>query len=132
VNESTNPQIASAARLIALRGATTVESDQPEPIVAATAELLKTLLERNGAAPGDLVSVVFTATPDLRAEFPAAAARRLGWDDVPLLCAREINVEGAVERCVRVLIHLYSKRPRDQLHHVYLEGARRLRSDLQE
>jgi chorismate mutase len=117
-------------RLCALRGATTVSSDDADAIVSATAELLDVLLQANGVALDDLVSVVFTATPDLSAEFPAAAARRLGISDVPLLCAQEINVPGSIPRCVRVLVHLYSQRDRQSLQHVYLGDARQLRTDL--
>ena len=120
----------STERLCALRGATTVEEDSAEAIVAATQELLEALLARNGVEVDDLVSLVFTATPDLAAEFPAAAARKIGIEDVPLLCAREIDVPDAVPRCIRVLVHLYSTLPRAALRHVYLGDARRLRADL--
>jgi chorismate mutase len=130
MNESTKRHRESPARVAALRGATTVPRDDPEAIVEATAELLEELMARNGVAPGDLVSVVFTATSDLTTEFPAAAARRIGISDVPLLCAAEIDVAGAVPRCVRVLVHLYTDRPVADLRHVYLRAARRLRSDL--
>jgi chorismate mutase len=88
------------------------------------------MFERNGVDPDDLVSLLFTATPDLRAEFPAAAARRIGVSDCPLLCAQEIDVAGAIPRCVRVLMHLYTTRERTALRHVYLGEARRLRTDL--
>lgn len=115
---------------MALRGATTAREDSADAIVSATVELLQALFERNDVALGDLVSLVFTATPDLVAEFPAAAARKLGISDVPLLCAREIDVAGAVPRCIRVLVHLYSRHERATLRHVYLGNARRLRSDL--
>jgi chorismate mutase len=115
---------------MALRGATTVARDDGDAIAGATTELLRTMFERNGVAAEDLVSVVFTATPDLTADFPAAAARRLGISDVPLLCAQEIDVTGALPRCVRVLVHFYGRQERGALHHVYLGEARRLRSDL--
>jgi chorismate mutase len=118
--------------LRALRGATTVGADDPGEIVAATQELLESMFERNDVDRDDLVSVVFTVTADLRSEFPAAAARRLGIQDVPLLCATEIPVEGAVARCIRVLMHLYTTRPRTGLRHVYLGEARQLRTDLPE
>lgn len=114
----------------ALRGATSVEADRAEAIVAATRELLEELLARNGATGDDLVSVVFTATPDLTAAFPAAAARSLGLADVPLLCATEIAVPGAPPRVIRVLAHLYTARRRSELEHVYLHDAAELRSDL--
>jgi chorismate mutase len=117
-------------RLIALRGATTVDANEAEPILHATEELMGALMERNGLAPDDLVSCIFTLTPDLDAEFPAVAARRMGLSKVPLLCAREIPVSGALPRVIRVLIHCY--RP-DALgpQHVYLGEARRLRLDLE-
>lgn len=114
----------------AVRGATTVGADDPAEIVRATAELLEELLTRNDARADDVVSVIFTATPDLISAFPAAAARKLGMDDVPLLCASEIAVEGALPRCIRVMMHLITARPRTDLRHVYLGGARELRADL--
>jgi chorismate mutase len=128
----TDRQAAAGNRLLALRGATTVANDDPEAIAEATRELLEALFERNGAAPDDVVSMIFTATPDLTAEFPAVAARRVARPDVPVLCATEIAVRGALQRCIRVLVHLYSDRPRDSLRHVYLGEARSLRADLPE
>ena len=123
-------QVDPGVRLCALRGAISVGSDDADAIVAATQELLEALFAKNGVEPEDLVSVLFTATPDLTAQFPAAAARKLGIQDVPLLCAREIDVPDALPRCIRVLIHLYSARARGDLRHVYLGDARQLRSDL--
>jgi chorismate mutase len=123
---------AEAKVLRALRGATTVAVDEADEVVRATAELLQEMFDRNGAERDDLVSVVFTVTQDLRSEFPAAAARKLGIADVPLLCATEIPVQGAIPRCVRVLMHLYTDRPRGELRHVYLGEARQLRTDLPE
>lgn len=117
-------------RVRALRGATTVASNDAEAIKAATAELLEAMIERNEVTHEDLISVVFTATKDLTAEFPALAARGMGIPDVPLLCAQEIEVPGAVERCIRVLMHLYTERDYASLRHVYLGEARHLRSDL--
>jgi chorismate mutase len=119
-------------RVVALRGANTVEANDEAAIVAATAELVAELLARNDVAPEDLISILFTATPDLDAEFPAAAARGLGISQVPLLCAREIPVAGAMPRVVRVLMHLYSDHDYASLRHVYLGGARSLREDLAE
>ena len=116
--------------LRALRGATTVERDDGGEIVAATAELLRAMLDRNRVDRSDLVSVIFTATPDLSAEFPALAARRLNLDDVPLMCAQEINVPHAVAKCIRVLMHLYTELAPTELEHVYLNQARALRRDL--
>lgn len=95
-----------------------------------TGVLVTTVLERNGLTPDDLVSIIFTATDDIRSEFPAAAARAVGLTHVPLLCARELSVEGAVGRCIRILVHAYSDRTPEQLRHVYLEGAEPLRTDL--
>lgn len=117
-------------RLRALRGATTVAANESVAIVTATSELLTEMLARNGAEVDDLVSVIFTTTPDLDAEFPAAAARAIGIAHVPLLCAQEIAVPGDVDRCVRVLMHLYSDRDYASLRHVYLGEAKHLRSDL--
>ena len=115
----------------ALRGAITVESDDAAAITEATSELLREMLERNSVTAEDLISVVFTATPDLTAGFPAAAARALGIADVPLLCAAEIAVPGALPRCVRVLMHVHTEAERAALRHVYLRGAEALRTDLQ-
>ena len=93
-------------------------------------ELLRELLARNGVDHDDLISIVFTATDDVTSAFPAAAARALGLGDVPLLCARELAVQGGTARCVRVLMHLTTRRARAELRHVYLEGAKGLRDDL--
>ena len=118
-------------RLVALRGATTVDRDDSGDIRDRTAELLRELLERNALPIDDIVSIVFTATPDLRSDFPAVAAREIGLSHTPLLCAQEIPVAGAVARCVRVLIHCYSSATA-KAHHVYLHEARQLRLDLPE
>ncbi len=114
----------------AVRGATTVARDDAALIADATFELLREMIDRNGAAPEDLISLVFTATPDLAAEFPAVAARKLGLAEVPLLCAREIDVPGALPRCIRVLMYLYTDRGYGSLRHVYLGEAQSLRTDL--
>jgi chorismate mutase len=114
----------------ALRGATTVEADDPDAIITATSELLEAMLEKNGVARDDLISMIFTATPDLSAAFPAVAARRLGLAEVPLLCSVEIAVPDSIERCIRILVHLYTPRPAAELRHVYLGRAKGLRSDL--
>src|SRR5918996_3349238 len=108
------------SRWRALRGATTVDSDEASAIVAATTELLTEILGRNQVRPDDVVSVLFTATDDLTAEFPAVGARSVGLSEVPLMCAREMPVPGAVARCIRVLMHLYTNRAVDRLEHVYL------------
>jgi chorismate mutase len=118
------------AALRALRGATTVDVDEKEHLFERVVALLEALFDRNGIDHDDVVSVIFTATDDIHSGFPAEAARKFGLGDVPLLCAREIDVRGATPRCVRVLVHLTTDRPRGELRHVYLEGARGLRDDL--
>ena len=120
----------SSPRLVGIRGAITVAEDSPDAIVQGAEELLGTILERNHLEAHDIVSVVFTSTPDLRAEFPAVGARRLGLGGVPLLCAQEIAVPGAVGRCIRVLVHAYGDA--SAVRHAYLRGARELRDDLPE
>lgn len=121
-----------AERLRALRGATTTDADTPEAIVEATVALLGEMMSRNGISPDDLVSMILTTTPDLTSEFPALGARQAGLSDIPLLCAKEIDVPGAIGRCIRVLMHLYTDRDRSELRHVYLGDARQLRTDLPE
>jgi chorismate mutase len=116
----------------ALRGATTVERDVPEEVTEKVVALVRTMFERNGVDKDDLISLLFTATEDVVSMFPAAAARTMGLGDVPLMCARELSVTGGTPRCIRVLAHLYTTKGRDELHHVYLEGARGLRDDLPE
>jgi chorismate mutase len=120
----------TAPRLVALRGATTVDLDERLELRARTEELLTELLERNEVAHDDLVSIVFTSTQDLTSEFPAVAARAMGLGDVPLLCAQELAVRDGNPMTVRVLLHCYSAIPRARLRHVYLRGARHLRDDL--
>ena len=110
-----------------VRGATTVPANDREAILRRTRELLEHLVRLNGIVPADVASVVFTTTPDLDAEFPAFAAREIGWEDVPLLCGREIPVPGALERCVRVLVHWNTDRSQSQVRHAFLHGARSLR-----
>ena len=107
-----------------------MERDEAEAVVSATAELLGAMVHRNGVEPDDVVSVIFTATPDLTSEFPAPAARRIGLVGVPLLCAAEIAVPGSLARCVRILLHVYSDRERSEVEHVYLGEATKLQSDL--
>ena len=116
-------------RVVGLRGATTVQEDTAAAITEATEELLRALAARNGFRPAELASAVFTLTPDLRAAFPTRAAHRLGWDQVPMLCAQEIPVPGALPRVVRVLLHWNAPRPAAEAHHVYLRRATALRSD---
>ena len=114
----------------AVRGATQIEQDDRQELLDATTELLTAVLERNALEPEDLISVVFTATPDLRSEFPAYAARQMGITDVPLLCASEIDVPGAMPRVLRLLAHVETERARADVRHVYLRGAAALRTDL--
>ena len=114
-----------------IRGAITVERDDQELILAATETLLRTIVERNEIVPDDIASALFTVTPDLISEFPAAAARRMGWTLVPLLNFTEIGVPGRLERCIRVLVHINTIKSQAQIEHVYLEGAQVLRPDLQ-
>lgn len=116
--------------LRAVRGATTVTADEPALIREAVTELLEAVLDDNDLTPADVVSAIFTATPDLVSEFPAHAARLYGWTDVPLLCAQELPVHGALTRCIRVLVHAETRRTRSEIRHVYLRDAILLRADL--
>lgn len=118
------------SRVCAIRGATTVDADEPEAIRSATRELLEALASSNRLSSDAIISAIFTVTQDLRSEFPARAARELGWGDVPLLCTVEIPVPGALSRCIRVLLHAETTSPRQAIRHVYLRGARSLRPDL--
>jgi chorismate mutase len=117
-------------RLYALRGAITVERNDAEAILDATRELMRELMDRNGIAPDQMVSCIFSCTEDLDAQFPAVAARDLGLDRVPLLCTREIDVPGALERVIRVLLHYYGAGDH-RAQHVYLREAKVLREDLE-
>jgi chorismate mutase len=114
----------------ALRGATTFDEDTPEQVSERVQALVREMLARNAIDKDDLISVIFTATDDLTAIFPATAAREAGLGDVPLLCARELSVKEGTPRCIRVLMHLSTERSRPELRHVYLEGAKGLRDDL--
>jgi len=116
-------------RLFALRGATTVDRNDADAIRAATEGLMREIMARNAIGPGDVVSCIFTLTADLDAAFPAVAARGLGFERVPLLCAREIPVPGALPKVLRVLIHYYAGEEH-RTQHVYLGEARSLREDL--
>ena len=117
-------------RVRALRGATTVDHDTVSQVTERTQALLTAMMERNDLRHPDIVSVWFTATDDIHCMFPATAARAIGFGDVPLLCARELDITGAQPRCIRVMMHIETAQP--TLHHVYLEGARGLRDDLPE
>lgn len=113
-----------------IRGATTVPVNTPDAILKATRELLAALLSANHLDPGEICTAVFTATPDLTAEFPAAAARQLGWTTTPLLDAVEIDKPGALSRCIRVLLQVNTELPQSAMRHVYLREAAQLRPDL--
>jgi len=117
-------------RLFALRGANSVERNQADDILSATDELMRELMARNSLAPEAMVSCIFTLTDDLNAEFPAVAARRLGLEGVPLLCAREVPVPGSLPRVIRALLHYYADEGHEP-RHVYLGAARALRADLE-
>src|SRR5216117_2798503 len=110
-----------------LRGVTTARANTSEAILQATAELLRALLEANGFQPEDVESAIFTSSPDLTAEYPARAARLLGWRDVPLLGAAEVPVPDGLPRCIRVLLHFYTTKPQRELKHIYLREAAKLR-----
>ena len=114
----------------AIRGATCLEVDEAGHMRERVVELVQAMLDRNDLGLTDLISVIFTATPDLRSDFPAAAARSVGLGDVPLLCAQELDVPGALPRVVRVLAHAETERLRGDVTHVYLRGAEVLRQDL--
>lgn len=112
-----------------LRGATTAAANSREAILEATAELLRALQEANGFHPDDVESAIFTSSPDLTAEYPARAARLLGWTGVPLLGAAEVAVPDGLRRCIRVLLHFYTTKPQRELKHMYLREAAALRPD---
>ena len=114
----------------AIRGATQVDADDRDQVLEATRELVATVLERNELTGEDLISILFTATPDLVSEFPALAARELGLGDVPLMCATEITVPHALPRVLRLMAHVDTPRPRAEVQHVYLRGAVALRRDI--
>jgi chorismate mutase len=114
----------------AIRGATTVDADTREQVTSRVQELVNRMIGDNELVHDDLISILFTATEDIRSMFPAAAARGLGLGDVPLLCARELSVDGATPLCIRVLMHVGAERSLAELHHVYLWNARGLRDDL--
>jgi chorismate mutase len=118
-----------AMRLFALRGATSVEHDEGPAILAATTALLEEILERNALTPDDVVSCIFTSTSDLTAEYPAVAARAMGFNSVPLLCTQELAVPGSLGRVVRLLMHFYAAEDHE-VRHVYQGEARRLRLDI--
>jgi chorismate mutase len=113
-----------------VRGATTVEHNSREEILSATRQLVALLVRRNNIDRRDVASAIFTTTPDLDAEFPALAARQLGWLDVPLLCSHEMAIPSSLPRCIRVLVHWNTEVPQESIQHVYIRDAERLRPDL--
>jgi chorismate mutase len=114
----------------AIRGAVQVEANERDAILEGTAELVTEVMTRNDLVTDDVISVLFTVTPDLTAEFPALAARKTGFHDVPMICATEIPVPGALPRVVRLMMHVETDRPRSEIQHVYLRGATALRLDI--
>ena len=114
----------------AIRGAIQIDADERDTILEGTAELMAAVMSRNDLTPDDVISVLFTMTPDLTAEFPALAARKLGFHAVPLMCATEIPVPGAMPRVVRLMAHVDTDKPRAEVQHVYLRGAVALRQDI--
>ena len=118
--------------VLALRGAITLERDERDHLIERVTRLLAEMMSRNGVEHDDLISILFTATSDVHSGFPAVAAREMGLGDVPLMCAQELEIDGAMPLCVRVMMHLTTTRARSELRHVYLEQARSLRDDLPE
>ena len=115
-----------------IRGATTAENNTPEEILKATRQLLALMIRQNGIEPGDVASAIFSTTTDLDAEFPALAARQLGWFDVALMCVHELDVPGSLRRCIRILLHWNTDKPADEIVHVYIKEAVHLRPDRSE
>lgn len=113
-----------------VRGATTVDSDNREEILKATTQLLALMIRRNGIESVDVASAIFTVTKDLQSEFPALAARQLGWHEVPLLCGYEVSVDGSLPRCIRILLHWNTECVQSEINHVYVRDAVKLRPDL--
>jgi chorismate mutase len=113
-----------------VRGATTADANTREAILTATRQLLALMIRVNGIEPTDVGSAIFSLTRDLDSEFPALAARQLGWLDVPLLCTYEVDVPGSLRKCVRILVHWNTDKPQDEIRHVYIKEAVKLRPDL--
>ncbi|HEX6963397.1 MAG TPA: chorismate mutase [Lacipirellula sp.] len=113
-----------------VRGATTIAANTREEILTGTRQLLALMIRANGIEPQDVASVLFSTTTDIDAEFPALAARQLGWLDVPLLCSHEMAVPGSLPMCIRVMIHWNTSKPQNEIEHIYVRDAKRLRPDL--
>jgi chorismate mutase len=113
-----------------VRGATTITRNGRDEILSATRQLLALMIRRNGIESRDVASALFSTTPDIDAEFPALAARQLGWLDVPLLCGHEMAVPGSLPLCIRVMIHWNTDKPQNEIEHIYVRDANRLRPDL--
>lgn len=113
-----------------VRGATTVANDDRDEILKATTQLLALMIRRNEIETTDVASAIFTVTKDLQSEFPALAARQLGWAEVPLLCSYEVSVERSLPRCIRILLHWNTIKTQSEIHHVYIRDAVKLRPDL--
>ena len=113
-----------------VRGATSADDNSAEAILDATRQLLALMIRRNGIEPSDVASAIFTTTTDLNAQFPALAARQLGWIDVPLICTNEIDVPGSLRMCIRILIHWNTDKPQNEIKHIYVKDAEKLRPDL--
>lgn len=120
----------SAVRCRGVRGATTVDRDDREAVIEATIELLQAMIEANAIEDDEIASAFFTTTPDVTAEFPALAARQIGWTNVAMLCGHEMAVPGSLPGCLRILLHVNTEKRPDEITHVYLRGARVLRPDL--
>ena len=114
----------------AIRGATTVESNDEQEILNITSELLLAMTEQNGIIKEDIISVIFSVTTDITAAFPAAAARKMGWTDIALMCTYEIDVPGSLRNCIRVMMHINTEKSNNELKYIYLKDARKLRPDL--
>src|SRR4051812_7619150 len=112
-----------------IRGATTAAANTAEDIIEATHEMMRALIELNDLVPEDVASAIFTTTPDLNATFPALAAREIGWLEVPLMCSHEMNVPAALQKCVRVMLHVNTTKSASEIKHVYLKGACQLRPE---
>ena len=114
-----------------LRGATTVNSNTRDAIIDGTTELLQQLIDANGIKEDDVAFALFTTSPDLNAEFPAVAARQMGWNTTALMCGHEMNVPGSLQKCIRILISWNSEKKQSEINHIYLRGAKVLRTDLE-